>query len=525
MKLTDLTGYHKITIQCHDNPDADALASGYALYEYFRAQGIETSLIYAGRNQVQKSNLTLMLEQLDIPACFIGDGAAYLAGMPEGRIPGLLITVDCQYGAGNVTYLPAEEVAIIDHHQIEIRDIEKSEINPHLGSCATLVWSMLQDAGWREIGTKVGTALYYGLYTDTNQFSEIFNPLDMDMREALPYEKPLITLFRNSNLSLQELEIAGVAMIRHIYNDDYRYAIIHAKPCDPNILGLISDFLIQVAEVDCCVVYNEATDGYKFSVRSCVREVQANELAAFLAEGVGNGGGHLEKAGGFISLKLYEESFPTLHSEAFFGDRLNDYFDHCDVIYAKSYEPEIAGMSCYIKKKIPLGYVRAADVLPIGTPVTIRTLEGDVDMVINEELIIMIGIQGEVYPNSIDKFRRSYDVTEKPYCTDPLHAHKKTLYEPTLHNRATGEVHRLTDYAHVCIASGETHIHARELTDRVKIFTAWDEERYMTGHVGDYLAVRCDDLHDIYVVEREIFFQTYEPCENISFHSKMPMVQ
>ena len=32
----------------------------------------------------------------------------------------------------------------------------------------------------------------------------------------------------------------------------------------------------------------------------------------------------------------------------------------------------------------------------------------------------------------------------------------------------------------------------------------------MLGKEGDYLAVRCDDRHDIYVVERDIFFKTYE---------------
>lgn len=84
------------------------------------------------------------------------------------------------------------------------------------------------------------------------------------------------------------------------------------------------------------------------------------------------------------------------------------------------------------------------------------------------------------------------------------------IYEPTIHNRATGEVLKLTDYAKICIASGGTHIHARELTGRVKVFTAWDEEKYMLGKEGDYLAVRCDDRHDIYVVERDIFFKTYE---------------
>ena len=59
----------------------------------------------------------------------------------------------------------------------------------------------------RDKGYEARTALYYGLYTDTNQFVEIFNPLDMDRREAVPCERSLVQLFRNSNLSLHELKL------------------------------------------------------------------------------------------------------------------------------------------------------------------------------------------------------------------------------------------------------------------------------------------------------------------------------
>lgn len=257
MRLEELQDYDFVTIQCHDNPDADTLASGFALYRYFQDMGRQVRLIYCGRNKIQKPNLLMMVDHLRIPVTYIGDVPAFLAQEPEGRLQGLLVTVDGQYGAGNVTKLPAEEVAVIDHHQVEVPPPIKNEINPHLGSCSTLVWQLLDKAGYQIKDQHLGTALYYGLFTDTNQFAEIFNPLDMDMREAVPCDKSLITLLRNSNLSLQEMEVAGVAMIRYIYNDDYNYAIIKSKPCDPNILGLISDFLIQVAEVYCCVVYNE----------------------------------------------------------------------------------------------------------------------------------------------------------------------------------------------------------------------------------------------------------------------------
>ena len=65
--LEDLEDYNPITIQCHDNPDADAIASGYGLYCYFQSKGKDVSLVYSGRNQIQKSNLVLMRDMLKIP--------------------------------------------------------------------------------------------------------------------------------------------------------------------------------------------------------------------------------------------------------------------------------------------------------------------------------------------------------------------------------------------------------------------------------------------------------------------------
>lgn len=501
MKLSDLEGYDTVTIQCHDNPDADAIASGFGLYRYFSGRGKRTRLIYGGSNRIHKKNLELMVEKLEIPIEHVPD-------VPE-KTEGLLLTVDCQYGAGNVTKFPAAHVAIIDHHQVEIHNIPLCEIRSNLGSCSTLVWKLMRDEGYDFSADRhLGTAMYYGLFSDTNQFSEIYNPLDMDMRDSVPCEKSLINLFRNSNLTLNELEIAGIAMLRYIYNDDYGYAIIRSRPCDPNILGLISDFLLQVDEVHVCVVYNEQKDGYKLSVRSCIREVNASEFAAFLTEGIGSGGGHREKAGGFISRKLYEERFPTLHSEAYFSQRMNEYFDHCEIITAGEYEADFGSMRQYRKKRIPIGYVRASEVLPVGTPVLVRTMEGDIDLTVEPDLIIMIGVKGEVYPNRESKFRQSYRLLPEKYSKEKCTF--QTCYEPTIRNRTDGSVKRLTDYARMCVTSGETCIYAVKLDHMVKVFTAWDPEKYMLGKPGDFLAVRSDDKNDVYVVEKDIFDKTYD---------------
>jgi phosphoglycolate phosphatase len=133
----------------------------------------------------------------------------------------------------------------------------------------------------------LATALYYGLYMDTSEFAEISHPLDKDLRDMAKFRPQLITQFRNANLSIEELEVAGAALLRTDYLEQYRCAIVKSGPCDPNILGIISDLVLEVDAVDVCLVFNVLPNGVKFSVRSCVKEVQANELAEEICKGQG----------------------------------------------------------------------------------------------------------------------------------------------------------------------------------------------------------------------------------------------
>lgn len=505
MKLHDLENYKSITIQCHDNPDADTLASGFGLYLYFQSKDIPVKLIYTGPNRIQKANLKLMVEHLGIPVEYWSPDDA-----SRRKVEGLLITVDCQYGAGNVSRIDADEVAIIDHHQVEITDVPLSEIRSAMGSCSTVVWSMLEEAGYEITNLKLGTALYYGLYTDTGQFSEIYHPIDMDMRDSILYDKRLITRFRNSNLSLKELEIAGIALIRYSYNEDYRFAVIHAKPCDPNILGLISDFLLQVDEIDTCLVYNDTHDGYKFSVRSCIKEVNANELAEYLADGVGSGGGHFDKAGGFIVQKMYEKAYPTMHSEGYFNNRMTGYFDSYEIINALEYQPDINQMKCYRKKHAIDGYVNLSGIFPVGSSVTVRTSKGDRELDVLEDLHLVIRHKGEIQTMTGEQFNSLYICSDEKYC------HKdcgyKADYVPTVRNRTDGKIRVIADMANVCFPKGELEVYAKVLEKDVKVFSKWDDSHYTLGRTGDYLVVRKDDLQDIYVVKKEFFADSYAKC-------------
>ena len=141
MRLADLLAYNNIIIQCHDNPDADSIASGFAVYEYLKDHGKAARLIYCGSNVIRKSNLVTMVKELEIPI----EHVKSLYGVEPAE---LLVTVDCQYGGGNVTKYPSQEAAVLDHHRVSGKLPVLSEVRSNLGACSTLLWEMLRNEGY-----------------------------------------------------------------------------------------------------------------------------------------------------------------------------------------------------------------------------------------------------------------------------------------------------------------------------------------------------------------------------------------
>lgn len=494
--LRDLCEYDNIVIQCHDNPDADALASGYALKWYFDRQGRNARFIYSGKSQISKSNLVLMKERLNIPVEYVTDIDS----------PRLLITVDCQYGESNVTRFEADRIAVIDHHQVSGELPELSEVKSNYGSCATVMYELLAKEGIDiNEDSSLATALYYGLMTDTGDFTEISHPSDKDLRDYAKPNRSDIVLFRNSNISRDELIIAGDALKNAYYNDDELYAIVEARPCDPNILGIISDMLLEVDTVHTSLVYSILPFGVKISVRSCIKEVKASELAAYLTRDFGGGGGHLIKAGGLLNRDLLTASGIAYDSDSvgrFLDGRMRSYFGNTEIIYAGEHIEDISELTHYTKREVTVGYVEGTELAPTGTEIMIRTMEGDVDVTIDDDLVIIIGVEGEIYPTTREKFAAGYRLSDNEYVYP-------SDYSPKVTNTLTGERISLLPFADTCVATGGTGVYARELDHRVKVFTRWDPDKYYLGVEGDYLAVRADDPDDVYVIAKEIFGKTY----------------
>lgn len=494
MKLSTLDKFNEIVIQMHDNPDADAVGSGYAIYKYFKSKGKNVRLVYGGKMKIKKSNMLLMIEELGIP----------VEHVKELEPPELLITVDCQYGEGNVQQFEAKNVAMIDHHNTGRVSDEMAEIRSHIVSCSTVCYDLLRNEGFDvNEDITVATALYYGLFMDSNELSEMRHPLDRDMVDELVINRALINRFTHANFTLQELETAGIAMVRYNYDENKRVSIIRSKPCDPNILGIIGDFVLQVDSIDVSIIFNETPDGYKLSVRSCVIEVGANDLAEFLTEGIGNGGGHLDKAGGFINKNKFIEKYDDQGIESYLFGRVDEYYESYDIVYAKMGLSDCSEFEEYEKLPYTYGYVRTTDLFEVGTEFRVRTLEGDVYLRSDEDIYLMIGYFGEVYAIERHNFKKKYQESEEPFL-------KKFDYEPSVMNFADSKMYSIMKYAKKCVCEAGTSIFAKQVNKPVKVFTKWEYDRYMYGVPGDYLCYSADDKNDIYLIKEEVFNKTYK---------------
>lgn len=521
MKLRDFLPYESIVIQCHDNPDADALACGFAVYLYLQSQGKKPDLIYAGRNRIRKTNLVMMVEDLGIPVRHV---------TKLDHTPDLLVMVDCQYGGGNSARFDAHTIAVIDHHRISTTLPELSEVRSNLGACSTLVWQMLKDEGFEiQKNRKLSTALYYGLYTDTSGLSELAHPLDKDLRDEAVFDAQLMHKYRNANLSLEDLETAGAALLHSDYNEEYRAAVVKSGPCDPNVLGIISDLVLEVDAIDTCIVFNVVQDGVKFSVRSCIKEVKANELAAELSKGIGSGGGHEAKAGGFIAMDLLTKEYlklcemhhftprmeldeesdsehPTASGvKSVLDHRFRQYMDDTDIIYAGECRLDSSNSEHYCRKSVPWGYVRATDLAAAGSRVLVRTMHGDLNMVVEPDMILTISPMGGVLFCREDDFAKQY----RSY-PDWKFRLKDAEYSPTIKVEKTGMVIEPMSKAKICVPKGKLFIHARCLDRKVKLFTETDgEQHYTLGRIGDYLTDDTQQIEGVCIMKKEFFEQTY----------------
>ena len=235
--LNQLLKYKNICIQCHNSPDADALAAAYGVYTYLKLHDINVSIIYSGDYEIQKKDLLYMIDICEIPV-------EYVKELPKTD---LLLLVDGQYGRGNVYRFEADNIAMIDHHMPSMKKTENAFIDYSYQSCSTIVWELLKEEGYDvKANEKLSIAFLYGLYTDTSSYVDLYKKHDIAMRDELSKDYPELERLKKSSMSLEDLMIAGEALYHAYFDKEKQYLLISAMHCEQSVLGIIGDMAIKV---------------------------------------------------------------------------------------------------------------------------------------------------------------------------------------------------------------------------------------------------------------------------------------
>lgn len=289
----------EIFIQPHNVPDPDAIASSFGLRYLLKTRGIKTEIVYD--QEMEKANSLQMLDVFNISMTL----AHKVATLGEED---WVILVDGQKGNSNLTDLPTEEVAVIDHHEYRgPQDYKFEDVRPNVGSCSAIIAQYFFE---NEITPPMpeATALMYGILIDTNNLSRGVSELDLEMLYKLyaHADMPLINRLKGSEISLNDL---------YIYADAFktvelfqRIGFLRIDRANDSLMGAAADIVLSTEEIDVVVAYTQKPEGIKLSIRSEVSNVNAAELVQHLVENLGVGGGHPHMAGGFIPSKALTET-------------------------------------------------------------------------------------------------------------------------------------------------------------------------------------------------------------------------
>lgn len=293
--LKSVADARDVLVVTHNNPDPDAIASGWALLVLVRTRLEKPGRLVAGGAIVRAENLR-MVELLKPPI--------ELVDRVEPDADTAVVLVDCHPLAEN-HLLDGESmrpVAVIDHHDRPRGRIRNAytDIRPRAAASATLVTQYLREQKV-EPGQDVATALIYALNTDAQAAGTTFTRGDRSAILWLTerFDPAKLTDIENAPLHRDYYADLLLAMQSTFIYEDAALCFL-PRASGPEIIGEVGDLLIRcehTRRVLCGAAINE---DLFFSVRTSAAGGDANTLMQRVLKGLGRGGGHLHRAGGKI---------------------------------------------------------------------------------------------------------------------------------------------------------------------------------------------------------------------------------
>ena len=284
----------EVFIQPHNVPDPDAIAASLGMYYLLDLRGIQKLAIVYDQ-EIEKANSLRMLELFKVPIIRAAD--AHTLGTEDWAV-----LIDAQKGNANITDLPTDEVAVIDHHEYRGNmGYRFEDVRPDVGSCSSIIadWFFENNI---EPPRMVATALLYGIFMDTDNLTRGASEFDISMFYRLYSlsDIDMIVELKGNEISVKDLDLyADAFKTVEIYDE---LGFLRLKNVNDSLLGAAGDIVVSVSGVNIVVAYSVRENGIKLSVRSTCEKILANDLVRHIVEGCGVGGGHDNMAGGFIPI-------------------------------------------------------------------------------------------------------------------------------------------------------------------------------------------------------------------------------
>ena len=267
-----LSSLQRVVIQAHDYPDHDAIASAYAMSVLLKELGIDAIIVYNG--EIDRISLSNMIEWLNIPVSHCSK--AQLTTMDK------IITIDGCIGERNVTDMPGEEIAVIDHHVVTPpNNLWFSDVREDYGATATILFEYYQ-AFNINMSKDVATALLVGLKIDTAHMTR--GVCSADLKAFVMFNQQADLALVNK-ICRNEITYSELNLFEHVcqsvkQTDGVGLATVSID-CPKNMLGILGDFLLTVNELDVVVVAQSSQRGIQLSLRS---ECQYVDVAKVVRE-------------------------------------------------------------------------------------------------------------------------------------------------------------------------------------------------------------------------------------------------
>ncbi|AIF69948.1 phosphoesterase [Palaeococcus pacificus DY20341] len=306
-KLLDLKQKgDSLLIVMHDNPDPDAMASAVALKAIAQQVGFTVKMVYGGEITHHENRALVNILGLDLVK--VSRGSYEIKRHP------FIAIIDCQPN-GNLTILEEDDLKrvqiLIDHHQILENAKERIpsdafiDIRPDAKASSSILTEYLRALNI-DVNSYLGTALFYGIYTDTKKFS-MLSHIDLDAIEFLA-EKinyALLEKIENPDISTEAAEILAKAILnRRVYKNTIISNVGFITNRDA--IAQAADFLLRLEGTSTVLVFGVVDDRIEISSRTKDVRINIGQILKSAFGDIGSAGGHSQMGGARINLGIFK---------------------------------------------------------------------------------------------------------------------------------------------------------------------------------------------------------------------------